>query len=157
MPNIYTNIVLYDIILKERRGIKLEENAVGELIKTYRKLRGMNQITLGDLSETSQGYISDLENGKIDSPKLGTIKKLAKTLGIPDEKIVEAMSKLEPDFEVLKNYEDNRSEDRASEESLKSRTKAIARKVDALPEAKLDEVENYLDYLIEQHKKKGNK
>jgi transcriptional regulator with XRE-family HTH domain len=91
---------------------------MGDLIKIYRKLRRMNQKTLGDRSRTSQGYISDLENGKIHSPKLGTIKKLAEVLNIPDDELVEAIKKLEAPLDVRNDFGENEDQLTPEEEQM---------------------------------------
>lgn len=50
-----------------------------------KQLRKKNKLTLQKLSElsgVSNGYISDLENGKEQNPSLTILKKLAKAFGV---------------------------------------------------------------------------
>ena len=57
-------------------------------LKELRKERGWNQITLAKKAGVSPGYIARLETHRHD-PKLSTLIKLAKALGVPVTELLE--------------------------------------------------------------------
>ena len=56
----------------------------GELVKRYRKERGMSQETLAYRASLSTATVSKLERG-ISNPKTDTVESLFVALGIPYE------------------------------------------------------------------------
>lgn len=56
---------------------------IGERIRKARKAKGISQLCLAMRIDASyQSYISQIERGEF-TPKLATIKKIAKDLGVP--------------------------------------------------------------------------
>jgi transcriptional regulator with XRE-family HTH domain len=61
---------------------------LGEIIRIRRKELRMSQDELAILADVSQGYISDLEKGKIDNPTVKTIAKIAAALNLNNEQLL---------------------------------------------------------------------
>jgi transcriptional regulator with XRE-family HTH domain len=57
-------------------------------LKALRKERGWTQPVLARKATVSAGYIARLETGRHD-PKLSTLMKLAKALGVPVTELLE--------------------------------------------------------------------
>lgn len=62
--------------------------ALGKTIAERRKELGITQVNLAERAGTSQGYISDLENGKILNPTIGTLLKIATILNLESSKLL---------------------------------------------------------------------
>lgn len=77
------------------------KSEIGNLIREYRDLRGISQAALAKLAGTSQGYISDLENGKISSPTIGVINRIARVLDIPNDVIARTISAIDGGAEAV--------------------------------------------------------
>lgn len=60
---------------------------IGKQIKILRMQRGLSITKLAQLSGVSKGYVSSIENHKTN-PSAQMIKKVAKALEVPVEKIV---------------------------------------------------------------------
>jgi transcriptional regulator with XRE-family HTH domain len=56
---------------------------VGERIRKARDAKGWTQLELAAVSGISQGLISAIENGKVASPSVKTLTRLALALGLP--------------------------------------------------------------------------
>lgn len=63
----------------------------GELVKKVRKQKKITQVKLAELAEVSQGYIADLENGKLKNPASQKLLLIAKILEIPSKQIQDAI------------------------------------------------------------------
>jgi transcriptional regulator with XRE-family HTH domain len=61
---------------------------LGKIIEERRRNLGITQRDLARNAETSQGYISDLENGKILNPTIGTLLRIATVLNIESSKLL---------------------------------------------------------------------
>ncbi len=61
---------------------------LGKTIAKRRKELGITQVELALQAGTSQGYISDLENGKILNPTIGTLLKIATILNLESSKLL---------------------------------------------------------------------
>jgi transcriptional regulator with XRE-family HTH domain len=61
---------------------------LGQIIEERRKNLRITQVELASKANTSQGYISDLENGKISNPTIGTILKIATILNLESSKLL---------------------------------------------------------------------
>ena len=57
-------------------------------LKRLRKTRGITQEVLARKAGVSLGYVARLEIGRHD-PKLSTLKRLAKALGVPVAELLE--------------------------------------------------------------------
>lgn len=55
---------------------------IGEKIKSYRKVAGLTQKKLGELSDTSESTIKQYESGK-RQPRIEQLQKIADTLNVP--------------------------------------------------------------------------
>jgi transcriptional regulator with XRE-family HTH domain len=62
--------------------------ALAMKLKELRKERGWNQAVLAKRAHVSPGYIARLETHRHD-PKLSTLVKLAKALGVPVTELLE--------------------------------------------------------------------
>ncbi len=56
---------------------------IGERIRTLRRQRGLTQQALAGEANVNQGYLSAIERGR-RTPRLGTVRALAVTLGVPE-------------------------------------------------------------------------
>jgi repressor LexA len=54
---------------------------IGEFIKKARKEKGVTQLELYKMTGLSQGYIADIENGRIKNPTDKTLDKIGSVLG----------------------------------------------------------------------------
>ena len=61
---------------------------MGEKISNLRKQKGMTQEFLAEQLKVSVGYISCLENEKINKPSVYTINKIAKLFGVKVDTLV---------------------------------------------------------------------
>ena len=61
---------------------------LSKTIAERRKKLGITQVDLATRAGTSQGYISDLENGKIVNPTIGTLLKIATILNLESSKLL---------------------------------------------------------------------
>ena len=66
--------------------------AVGKILQSYRKSKGMSQELLSGLAGLDRTHYSKLERG-LRSPTIDTLFKIAKALDVPPNKIVEDMEK----------------------------------------------------------------
>lgn len=65
---------------------------IGERIRKARKAKGISQLCLAMRIDAShQSYISQIERGEF-TPKLATIKKIAKELGVPVDWLINGES-----------------------------------------------------------------
>lgn len=62
-----------------------KSNEFGRLLKTWRKERNMTLDQVAKKVGSHKGYISGVENGKVNPPAIGLIRKLAKVFS-KDEK-----------------------------------------------------------------------
>lgn len=78
--------VSFDHLLKKCSSYKSMKDikTFGELINLKRWCKGYSLSKLSDLSHTSPGYISQIENGSL-MPHINTAKKITKVLDISDE------------------------------------------------------------------------
>lgn len=68
--------------------MKETTSAIGRNLLYYRKLRGMTQVQLSDLSGVRQNYISRIENGFTRGIHISRGVALAKALGITAEELI---------------------------------------------------------------------
>jgi len=61
---------------------------IGEIIRSRRKELHMNQVQLAEAANTSQGYIADLENGKIKNPTIKMMVRIAAVLNLNNEQLL---------------------------------------------------------------------
>jgi transcriptional regulator with XRE-family HTH domain len=64
----------------------------GELIKKVRKEKRFTQAELAGMVEVSQGFIADLENGKMTNPSRQKLYQIAKILEIGFNEVWDAIS-----------------------------------------------------------------
>jgi transcriptional regulator with XRE-family HTH domain len=64
----------------------------GELIKKVRKEKRFTQAELAGMVEVSQGFIADLENGKMTNPNRQKLYQIAKILEIGFNEVWDAIS-----------------------------------------------------------------
>lgn len=57
--------------------------SIGERIRSIRRERGLTQLALAEEAHVNQGYLSAIERGR-RTPRLGTVRALAVTLGVPE-------------------------------------------------------------------------
>ena len=61
---------------------------IGEIIRSRRKSLKMSQNQLADSANVSQGYIADLENGKVKNPTIQTVVRIAAVLNLNNEQLL---------------------------------------------------------------------
>lgn len=79
--------------------------ALGKIIAKRRKELGITQVELAENAETSQGYISDLENGKILNPTIGTILKIATVLNVESSKLLAEIDDINEEIVIYGDYD----------------------------------------------------
>ncbi|MDP2704567.1 MAG: helix-turn-helix transcriptional regulator [bacterium] len=67
--------------------MRSESAKLGKNLKRIRKAKGITQGDIVRALGVGRGYISNIENGKMN-PTLSTIAKLAKVLGAPIEDLI---------------------------------------------------------------------
>ncbi|MEK4678629.1 helix-turn-helix transcriptional regulator [Bacillus sp. FSL W7-1294] len=72
-----------------------------DFIKNKRKEKQLTTSQLAELSGLSQSYISNLENGNRKTPKIETINKLAKGLGVPNGTLMMAAGLVNDPFDTV--------------------------------------------------------
>jgi DNA-binding XRE family transcriptional regulator len=75
------SIVLESIMLRRQRRLAVR-------IRALRKARKMTQAALARRARVSLGYVAHLETGHFD-PRLSSLQKLAKALGVPVTELLE--------------------------------------------------------------------
>lgn len=60
----------------------------GEVVRSLRRERGLTLEVVADKIGSHKGYISGIENGKVSPPSVRLIRKLAKTLGADEKRLV---------------------------------------------------------------------
>lgn len=60
----------------------MSNNNFGEYLRNIRKKRGLTVLKLSDLSGVSQGFLTNIENGKRKKPSPDILKKLAQPLEV---------------------------------------------------------------------------
>ncbi|HVD99986.1 MAG TPA: helix-turn-helix transcriptional regulator [Cytophagaceae bacterium] len=55
---------------------------IGNTIKTLRQQKGINQISLAEMSGITQTYLSQIENN-VKEPNISTLKAISEKLGMP--------------------------------------------------------------------------
>ncbi|MGE5328104.1 MAG: helix-turn-helix domain-containing protein [Deltaproteobacteria bacterium] len=90
----------------------IDYKVLGSSIKARRKELKIHQNALANQLEISQGYISDLENGKIPNPTTGMIDKITGALGMNINRLYE-VSETTPSFieEDTAEYKVTKSKD----------------------------------------------
>ena len=69
------------------------ENEFGKFIRKKRKEKNITLMQLAKKTDLSQPYLSQIENGKRDTPRMDIINKIASALEIdPNELVVKAFS-----------------------------------------------------------------
>ena len=61
---------------------------IGEVLREIRKAKNMTQIQLHELTGLSQGYIADIENGKIKDPTIETLVKIGKVFNMSEGDVI---------------------------------------------------------------------
>jgi transcriptional regulator with XRE-family HTH domain len=83
----------------QRGAVLTPEKAFGEVLQELRRERNLSQEKLAELSDSTQAYISYLENGK-NSPSLSMLFGIAAALGVsPTEILARVETRLMKDQE----------------------------------------------------------
>lgn len=61
---------------------------IGDFIKSKRKSKGITQKEMSSITGIAQGYLSDLENNKIENPSEKTIEKIGSVLSFTNADIL---------------------------------------------------------------------
>lgn len=75
---------------------------LGEKIRDLRKAKGMTLEQLAELTDSSKGYIWELENRETRKPSGEKLLKIAEALGVTNEFLLDS-TKSAPDDTVLKS------------------------------------------------------
>jgi XRE family transcriptional regulator, master regulator for biofilm formation len=62
---------------------------IGRVLKRLREEKGLSQLALAKRAHVAQAYISEMEAGKKRNPGIETLRKIAKTLGVPVTELLE--------------------------------------------------------------------
>jgi transcriptional regulator with XRE-family HTH domain len=65
----------------------MERKCFGDAIHRARKARGMTLDVLSRKSGISKGYLSGIENGKVNPPLPSFVTRLAKQLALPEKEL----------------------------------------------------------------------
>jgi transcriptional regulator with XRE-family HTH domain len=63
-------------------------NTFGEFVRSMRKAKGFTLEKLADQVGTEKGYISSIENGKVNPPSAEVVRDMASALGVPREELL---------------------------------------------------------------------
>lgn len=91
---------------KEKYTVVSPETArIGDLIRTYRKMRNLTQEKLAELADVSVNTIYNIENG-IGDAGFGTVCGIGRTLQIPGDELLygdsaEKGDSFPPEFDML--------------------------------------------------------
>jgi transcriptional regulator with XRE-family HTH domain len=61
---------------------------IGDVIRAWRKFRGLRSIELAEKAEVRSQYLSEIENNKTANPREEFLEKLAEALGVPLQDIL---------------------------------------------------------------------
>ncbi len=78
---------------------------LGKTIAKRRKELGITQVDLASQAGTSQGYISDLENGKILNPTIGTLLKIATILNLESSKLLSEINQSKEEITIYGDHD----------------------------------------------------
>lgn len=82
---------------------------ISDILKQYRSEHGLSQRQFADLCGVSNGYISLLEKGKNPktgkpvTPTLGSLQRIAHTMGVTIDELLSSADDLEVDISVKPN------------------------------------------------------
>ncbi|MGD0267239.1 MAG: helix-turn-helix transcriptional regulator [Candidatus Methylomirabilota bacterium] len=65
------------------------KKGLGVMVKQLREAKGLTQAELAEKAEISREYVALMESGVRANPTIGTLKRLAKVLGVPVGDLVE--------------------------------------------------------------------
>jgi len=120
-------------------------NKIGKLIKEKREKRKLSQRKLAELANVSHTEISRIESGERKRPAPYILRRIAPHLGVEYEKLLEAAGYEELMIE--------RTSPVVEEEPAIYRS-AIEDFADSVTPEEVEKVKEYLQFLIEQRKKK---
>lgn len=61
---------------------------LGGVLKAIREAKRLTQVDLARKAKVTQAYIAQLEAGAKRNPSLGTLRRIAKALGVPVERLL---------------------------------------------------------------------
>ena len=121
-------------------------NKIGRLIKEKREKKKLSQRKLAELASVSHTEISRIESGERKRPAPYILRRIAPHLGVEYEKLLE-----------VAGYEElmiERTSPVVEEEPAIYRS-AIEDFADSVTPEDVEKVKEYLQFLIEQRKKRG--
>lgn len=68
--------------------VKSSKNSIAKTVKKLRGKAGLSQEKLARLANVSNNTIINIEKGKQNNPTIETLKKIARGLGIPVDKLL---------------------------------------------------------------------
>lgn len=63
-------------------------NTFGEFVHSMRKAKGLTLEKLAKKIGTEKGYISSIENGKVNPPSADVVRQMAGALDVPKEELL---------------------------------------------------------------------
>lgn len=111
----------------------------GQRVKVKREEKGMTQVDLAKASDLTQATISRIESGEVTQVRSENLKKLSQALGVTIDFLVGKSLKMGIEETIAAN----------------PTAHAIFRGLESLPEDKKEEVQNYVNYLISEYKKRS--
>lgn len=109
----------------------MEDNKIGKLIRSQILSLGMTRVEVASKMGVTEGAIRVWEKKGLDNTKIGTAKKLAEILNIDPLILLEIIP-------IPEEY------------TLSNKVKTIARKLNNMPDEKVDTVDNFLDFISDK-------
>lgn len=121
---------------------------LGDIIKRSRKLKKMTLVQLGEETELSHGYLSNLENNNRNNPSSEVLKKIADVLEIPHSELLAAAGHLDKRtlYEELTLELDKNNRDLAQ---TRQELSFLARKIEEQSKKNTKDTD-FLQYISEQ-------
>ncbi len=66
----------------------MSDGRLGKVLKACREKKGMTQVQLAKKAKVTQAYVAMLETGVKNNPSLATLRRIAKALGVPIERLL---------------------------------------------------------------------
>jgi len=124
---------------------------LGENIRKHRKAKKMSVNLLSKLSLVSLGYISDLENNKVNNPTMDKLNKIATALGISVSELLSSEEKLDLIRETINEYNQSKSKESYIEEiQFDAEINLLMKKIKKLSEKDRKVVEVLVSQLLKE-------
>ncbi len=127
--------------MEEKKDDRPEPVDFGEVIKKIRTDRKLTLKAAAELTGIAEAYLWQLENGKRESPRPETIKKLADGYGVPPQHLLACGGYLPEQGDIKKEVES-------------ANNKYLFRGFEKLSQEGKKKLESYLQFLQKEDKSK---